>query len=285
MKIISITFPGGRDRVFTLSYDDAVDTDADLIKILEKYNVKCTFNINGGMFNSEDAVRPPENSHFRLPRSRIREVYDHPLCEVATHGFVHPRYETLTADRALADILADRRELESIFERPIRGHAYPYGTYTAETIEVLRLAGIAYARTSKETHDLKLPTNWLRWDATCHHSVYDMPELIDRFLNEEVPADEDGRLFYIWGHSCEFREDKNWYVIEDILEKVSGKDEVWYATNIDIYEYINAFRSLIYSADKDVVYNPSGQTVWIKVYDGSDVRKTEVAPLETVRIN
>ena len=284
MRSFNISFPGGRDRAFTLSYDDALDTDIDLIVLLNKYNVKCTFNLNGGMFNSEDAVRPYVNAHFRLPESLIEKVYSDPHCEVATHGFVHPRYERLTAEETFADILADRRSLERIFKKPIRGHAYPYGTYTKDTIDIFRLAGIAYARAIKETHQFDLPKDWYRWGTTCHHSVWDMPLLIDRFLNHPVPGDENGYLFYIWGHSHEFREDKNWYVIEDIFEKISGRDEVWYATNIEICDYCRAWENLIFSADQSIVYNPTAFDLWIKSYCDGEIKKTAVPSGATVEI-
>ncbi|MBQ7499505.1 MAG: polysaccharide deacetylase family protein [Clostridia bacterium] len=284
MKNYNITFPGGKDRIFTLSYDDGLDTDEQLIELLKKYDVKCTFNLNGGMFGGEGDVRREDQIHFRLPESRIKDLYSDPHCEVATHGYVHPRYETLTADDALADILNDRRKLESLFGRPVRGHAYPYGTYSAETLEVFRLAGIAYARTSVETHKFDLPRDWLRWNTTCHHSAWDMPELIDRFLNEPVPADENGKLFYIWGHTCEFRENDDWHVIEDILSSVSGREDVWYAANIEIYEYVTAWRTLVFSADRRYAYNPSSTDLWIKVSEGEERRKFRIPSGGTVKI-
>ena len=44
---------------------------------------------------------------------------------------------------------------------------------------------------------------------------------------------------------------------------LAGRDDVWYATNIEIYDYTVAFRSLEYSADAKIVYNPSGIDVWL----------------------
>ena len=64
-------------------------------------------------------------------------------------------------------------------------------------------------------------------------------------------------FFYLWGHSYEFEACKNWNVIEEFAEKVSGKPDIWYATNIEIYDYVTAFRSLVFSADGTRVYNPT----------------------------
>ena len=77
-------------------------------------------------------------------------------------------------------------------------------------------------------------------------------------------------LFYVWGHSYEFDNDKNWDMMEELLKRVSGQDDVWYATNIEVADYIRAVRALKFSVDGKMVYNPSGCTVWIEV-DGVPV--------------
>jgi hypothetical protein len=59
------------------------------------------------------------------------------------------------------------------------------------------------------------------------------------------------------GHSFEFARQNNWEVIEDFCKKVSGRDEIWYATNLQIKRYLSAVRSLVYTADETMVYNPT----------------------------
>ena len=53
--------------------------------------------------------------------------------------------------------------------------------------------------------------------------------------------------------------------MEAFLEYVAGHEEIWYATNMEIYDYITAFERLVYTADGSCVYNPSAQTVWLSV--------------------
>ena len=43
-------FPGGKQKALTLSYDDGVQQDIRFIEILDKYGIKCTFNINSYSF-------------------------------------------------------------------------------------------------------------------------------------------------------------------------------------------------------------------------------------------
>ena len=41
-------FPEGKKKSVTLSYDDCMEEDADLIELLEKYQMKATFNLIPG---------------------------------------------------------------------------------------------------------------------------------------------------------------------------------------------------------------------------------------------
>ena len=44
---------------------------------------------------------------------------------------------------------------------------------------------------------------------------------------------------------------------------MQGHDEIWYATNMEICDYVNAMRGLVYSADGKRVFNPSIISVWM----------------------
>ena len=78
-------------------------------------------------------------------------------------------------------------------------------------------------------------------------------------------------LFYVWGHSYEFDNDDNWSVMEDLLKTASGREDVWYATNIEIFDYLAAYNALKYSVDGNLVYNPSALDVFISC-DGKGVK-------------
>ena len=52
--------------------------------------------------------------------------------------------------------------------------------------------------------------------------------------------------------------------MESILEKISGNDKVWYATNMEIYQYMTAQKSLLITADEKCIYNPTAITVWVE---------------------
>ena len=41
---------------------------------------------------------------------------------------------------------------------------------------------------------------------------------------------KEPKLFYIWGHSYEFKNNDNWDVIENLAKKVAERDDIWNAT-------------------------------------------------------
>jgi hypothetical protein len=57
-------------------------------------------------------------------------------------------------------------------------------------------------------------------------------------------------------------DERHWNVIEEFAEFMGGREDIWYATNMEIYEYVQAYNRLETSYDKTFVYNPSNITVW-----------------------
>ena len=88
------------------------------------------------------------------------------------------------------------------------------------------------------------------------------------------------KLFYIWGHSWEFDYNNGWEHMEKVCEKLSGHDDIWYATNIEIYDYVQGYNALRFSADSSIVYNPNLFTVYFEV----DEVPYSVEPGETIHI-
>ena len=46
---------------------------------------------------------------------------------------------------------------------------------------------------------------------------------------------------------------------------IGGRDDIWYASNIEIVDYMEAASRLQYSVSGEFVYNPSVQSVWIEI--------------------
>ncbi len=271
---IYMRYPNGKTKALTLSYDDGVTPDVILVNKMMEHGIKGTFNINTGMFSPPDTIFN-EKRHVRMTAQMCYDLYYKNGMEVAVHAYTHPHLETLSDVNCLWEVIKDRKALEDLFEMPIHGMAYPYGTYNDNIVKQLESAGIYYARTTKVHSAFIQPGDWLRLYATAHHNNPNLLTLAESFINDK--PDKDPYLFYLWGHSYEFDNNNNWNVIDNFFDKVSGKSDVWYATNIEIYEYTRAYKMLDFSLDCDYVYNPSSKTVWFV----KDNRLIEVKSGET----
>jgi len=250
----------GKKKVLTFSYDDGVVQDIRLIGIFDKYGLKGTFNINTGLYLPEDAER--ERYYGRMELSEAKALYTNSGHEVAVHGLTHPFLEKLTKTAVLTEILEDRKNIEAEYGTLARGMAYPYGTYNDDVLDALRACGICYSRTVRSTGTFGFPENWLLLDPTCHHNDPKLMELAERFVSAEIEPARGVQMFYVWGHSYEFDNNDNWHVIEELAAYVSHKEDVWYATNIEIFDYVQAYKALQCSVDEKIVHNPSAIDVW-----------------------
>lgn len=245
-------FPEGKHKVLTMSYDDGKLEDKRLVDIFNRYNIKGTFHINGGLFNNKE----------RINKEEIDDLYrGH---EIACHTLTHPTIARCPKEQIVNEVLRDREILEDIVQRPVRGLSYPNGSYNELIKEMLPMLGIAYSRTINSTQGFGLPSNFMEWHPTCHHNM-NLMKLGKEFA--ELHKKQYLYMMYVWGHSYEFEKDNNWEVIEEFCEYISNREDIWYATNIEIFDYLQAIERLIYTASGNGVYNPSALDVWISVND------------------
>lgn len=277
-----LRFPGGKAKVLTLSYDDGVEQDIRMVELLREAGVKCTFNINSGCFSPEGTVHPEGKIHRRMTASQCAKLYTDDVCEVAVHTYSHPHLPNLDSATVCCEVLDDRRALEALFAKPIHGMAYPFGPTNDTVVNALKMCGIYYSRTVVSHEKFLIPSTadeWLRLGATCHHKNPRLLELCDEFLQME-PA-KNPAMFYLWGHTYEFEQANNWHVIEEFLNKMKGHEDIWYATNMDVYLAWRDFQRLESSADGSFVHNPSPRSVWFML---SNKAVFEVKPGETISL-
>ena len=278
-----LRFPEGRAKAFTMSYDDGVPEDRRFSDVITKYSLKCTFNLNN------DFCRPNNYSH-----EEMEEIYFSRGHEVAVHGAGHRANGNMSTVVGIKDVLDNRLELEKKTGRIIKGMAYPDSGITRfsnnttyqDVKRYLTDLGISYARTLGGDNDgFLLPADWHAWMPTAHHNNPKIMEYLDKFINLDLStkiyhAQRGPRLFYLWGHSYEFERNNNWELLDKICEKISGNDDIWYATNIEIYNYVNAYNSLVLSADETMIYNPTLIDIWLDI----DGRVYKVASGETIKV-
>ena len=267
MKTVLMRYPEGKAKAVTFSYDDGVKQDVRLAELFDKYGLKATFNfcnMNIGKGYTKEEIR----EHF-LSKGH----------EIAVHGANHRANGNLRAIDGIRDVLECRLDLEERCDGIIRGMAYPdtgirlmgaLGSYEQIRNYLCELE-IAYARTlGGDNDEFMLPSDFYAWMPTAHHDNPKIMEYIDKFLAFDISekayhAARVCRLFYLWGHSFEFDKKDNWDHMETICQKLANHDEIWYATNIEIHDYVQAYKRLVYSADGHRVYNPTLYTLWMDV--------------------
>ena len=265
-------FPGGKPKAVTFSYDDATKFDKPFVEILDKYGIKCTFNIPSAW------IEEPSEDAKHLTADEIKTLLCDGGHEIAVHCAHHRAPGQFKPIEIIKDVLENRLELEKITGGIVRGMAYPNSGITKmenglsyENIKsYLTDLDIAYSRTLGGDNDsFAMPNDWHAWMPTAHHINPKVFEYIEKFVafdpTKVYLSSRSPRLFYLWGHSYEFDRDNNWDRLEKICEMLGGKDDTWYVTNIEIYDYTMAYNSLVYSADASKIYNPTLKEVWFEI--------------------
>ncbi len=286
-KIVHLQYPGGKSKAFTISYDDGVRCDLQLLDLMRKYGIRGTFNINSCGFLAD----PKENEARKHPKFNEKEIYDfyyenRDLVEIAAHGATHPYYPYMAQDVAAWDMISDRKNIESLLGVQCRGFAYPYGQTDDKAVEALKVCGFRYARVTARTHEFTLPSDPFRWKCTAKHTDPTLMEDARKFVSLTDKYGKVPYLFSVWGHSYEFVDDDNWNVIEELFSYIGGREDIWYCTNIEFFDLLRAYRSLEFFADQSKVYNPTAIPVDLSVfYSAKDWRPVTVLPGETADLD
>ena len=265
-------FPSGKPKAVTFSYDDSTKFDKPFVEILNKYGIKCTFNIPSAWISKQTVGADHLNAE------EIKTLLCNSGHEIAVHCAHHRAPGQFRPIEIIKDVLENRLELEKITGGIVRGMAYPNSGITKtenglsyDNIKsYLTDLDIAYSRTLAGDNDsFAMPNDWHEWMPTAHHANPKVFEYIEKFVafdpSKLYLSERSPRLFYLWGHSYEFDHADNWNRLEKICEMLGGKDDTWYATNIEIYEYTMAYNSLVYSADASKVYNPTLKEIWFEI--------------------
>lgn len=256
---VFMRFENGLEKAVTFSYDDGVASDRRLKKLFDDNGIKCTFNLNSGVFGN--------NAHGRMNKEDAVSLYKGGEHEVASHGFKHLFLTKTDVPRGIDEVLSDKKELEKLFDTVVCGFAYPYGAFSEEIKNYLSLTGIRYARTTVSTRRFDIPKDFLELNPTCHHGDAELFSLADKFVNtypHDSVKEREPYLFYVWGHSYEFDDNDNWDIIEKLVARVAKRKDVAYVTNAEVYRYVTAFNSLEFSISATRVFNPSAVDVWFE---------------------
>ena len=177
----------------------------------------------------------------------------------------------MTAQTFETDFWKDN-ELRKTWEQIVPGEPRKTIPYTL-TLEAIQ----KYCRVVGDTHDFAMPHDFMTWKATCHHT-HNLLEDGKRFV--ELYKTQYLYMMYVWGHSFEFRTEEDWALMEQFCQLAGGREDTWYATNIEIVDYMADAARLQYTAAGDKVCNPNAQSIWVEV----DGRHYEIPAGKTVAL-
>lgn len=223
-------------KAVTFSYDDGVTQDIRLIELLNKYDLKCTFNINSQLLGTGKVVlrRGKRISHYKLQPIDVNKVYEGH--EVAVHTLSHPNLVNCYEEEIIRQVEKDRLALSELAGYEVVGMAYPSGKINCDdrVADVIRKnTGVRYSRTISDTHSFDLQEDLLQYRPTVYHLDFEkMMELGQAFIELQP---EKPQVFYIWGHSYEmdYGEDY-WLRLEEFFKLISHREDIFYGTNKEI---------------------------------------------------
>ena len=224
-------------KAITFSYDDGVTQDIRLIELLNKYNLKCTFNLNSELLGTNNMLTREglRIAHYKVAKQDVKHIYEGH--EVAVHTLTHPFLPKREKDEIIYQVEQDRKNLEELVGYDVVGMAYPCGGQNNDdrVAQIIKEnTKMQYCRTIETTGNFELQSNMHRFNPTEYHLNWDnMMKLGKEFV--EMKTDKP-QLFYIWGHSYEMDFDPyNWIKLEAFFEMISGRDDIFYGTNREVF--------------------------------------------------
>lgn len=256
--MIKKLYPSGKTKAFNVTYDDGVLQDVRFVELLNKYNLKGTFNLNSGLMDNEfEWTHESGIIVKRLPIEKVLSLYDGH--EIASHTLTHTYLEGKSKPEVMYEIKEDKKNLETLFNREIKGFAVPFDYYDDMIEDCTKQCGFEYARISEETLSFKPQTNYHRWKATVFHLDNSLDKLVDDFIK----SNDELALFQIVGHTYDLDTENMWDKIENIFKKVSNQNDVIPMTTIEIIEYLKAMDK-VEITDSHIINN-SNKSLWFLI--------------------
>lgn len=227
-------------KILTLSFDDGITQDERFIEILNKYGIRCTFNINSALLGNDGylEINGKKISHKKIAPEKVRDVYEGH--EIASHTLTHPNLTTLEPEKIIKQVEEDRLALSELAGYEVTGFAYPCGGINSNRVVadiIKNNTGVKFARTIVHSYNFDLPENkfLLKPTVSLTKDKNKLLELCNEFVNSKP---HKVQLFYIWGHSYELDIDDSWDYFEDVCKLLGGRDDVLYCTNTEAFEYL-----------------------------------------------
>lgn len=215
-------------KIFLLSFDDGTVHDKRLVKLLNRYQIPCTFNLNSGL---EDFVWEFEG-HPVVRQHLAETVTQYKGHEIASHSLHHHRLDSLYPPQLRREVEEDCAALKEIFGVRELGFGVPFTVCGEREIRIIRRF-VRYIRLSEYADTFALPVDEYHIPI---HGLYNDPDIrqrIARFAESDLPVS----LFVMAGHSYELEFLNHWEYMEELLGYIRSFDFEIMTT----MEFVNQF--------------------------------------------
>ena len=224
----------GKTKAVTFSYDDGVTQDIRLIELLNKYNLKCTFNLNSERLGKRGMLSRPAGriAHYKISPKDVAEIYDGH--EIAVHTLDHPNLIKCDDAEVIRQVEQDRLRLSKLAGYEVVGMAYPCGDNDDRVAKIIKEnTGVKYSRTTTSSNSFDLQDNLYRFNPSVYHLDFDdMMKLGREFIGLKT---DTPKIYYIWGHAYEMDYGADYWIrLEEFFRLISGKDDIFYGTNKEV---------------------------------------------------
>lgn len=214
-------------KYFLLSFDDGTIYDRRFVELLNRRNMKCTFNLNSGL---EDFVWEFEGKPVhRLKLAENRDIFaGH---EIASHSAHHCWLDSLDDDTLRREVWQDCKALTDIFGKRELGFGVPFTACGEREIAIIRQY-VRYIRLSAFREDFSLPEDPYHIYINGLYNDPDIREKIEKFSLNDLPDS----LFVLCGHSYEFEMLDHWQYVEELLDYIRSFPDFQIMTTM---EFVN----------------------------------------------
>ncbi len=253
-------YPYGKKKAFNVTYDDGVVQDIRFVELLNRYQLKGTFNLNSALLENEfEWIHESGYVVKRLKTENAISLYTGH--EIASHTLTHPYMGSLTKEEILNELSKDKANLERLFGRDIKGFAVPFDYYSELIALCVKECGFEYARISEESHSFSPQQDFYKWRATVFHSDDKLWDLTQQF----VETDDELALFQIVGHSYDLDIENKWDILERIFALIRKQKDVLPMTTIEIIDYLKAMSRA--EITREYIQNNSTVSLWFAIND------------------
>ena len=201
-------------KYFLLSFDDGTVYDRQFVKLLNKYGIKGTFNLNSGL---EDFVWYYED-RFPVRRQILSEtVEQYRGHEIASHSLHHHWLNSLTPPQISREIGEDCETLKKLFGLKEIGFGVPFTACDEREIRIIRKF-VRYIRLSEFADSFALPQDPYHIPIHALYNDADVREKIAAFAENDL----EESVFVMAGHSYELEVLDHWEYMEALLQYISG---------------------------------------------------------------